>query len=140
MMAHDEHRDGKKPNGDAADEDERARLDVRTARAGDQRNNKCSGRDAGQRHRKSAPRAEIGRRKDRIDAAEPQKCRQMQAADHAACDEQRERDQHAAGAAARGVERAGAAAVRELHADAEHEGADDQRWSDRRDRAAKAGH
>ncbi len=41
------------------------------------------------------------------------------------------------GAAARGVERAGAAAVGQLHADAEHEGADDQRVAERRDRAAK---
>ena len=64
----------------------------------------------------------------------------MQAADHAADDEQRERDQHAARAAARRVERAGAAAVRKLHADAEHERADDERRPDRRDRAAEAGH
>ena len=66
--------------------------------------------------------------------------RQMQAADHAADDEERQRDQHAAGAAAGGVERAGAAAVGELHADAEHEGADQQRRPDRRDGAAEARH
>ena len=52
----------------------------------------------------------------------------------------RERDQHPARAAADGVERAGAAAVGELHADAEHEGADDERRPDRRDRAAEARH
>ena len=62
----------------------------------------------------------------------------MQAADHAAGDEERERDDHAAGAAADGVERAGAAAVGELHADAEHERADQQRRPERRDRAAEA--
>ncbi len=76
---------------------------------------------------KAAPGAEIVRREDRIDAAEPQERRQMQAAEHAADDEEGERHQHAAGAAADGVERAGAAAVGELHADAEHEGADDER-------------
>ena len=69
-----------------------------------------------------------------------QERRQMQAADHAAGDEEGERDQHAAGAAADGVERAGAAAVGELHADAEHEGADDERRPDRRDGAAEARH
>ena len=69
-----------------------------------------------------------------------QERRQMQAADHAADDEEGERDQHAAGAAAGGVERAGAAAVGELHADAEHEGADDERRPDRRDGAAEARH
>ena len=64
----------------------------------------------------------------------------MQTADHAADNEQRERDQHAPRAAARRVERAGAAAIGELHADAEHESADHQRRPDRRDRAAEAGH
>ena len=47
---------------------------------------------------------------------------------------------HAARAAADGVERAGAAAVGELHADAEHEGADHQRRPERRDRAAETRH
>ena len=40
---------------------------------------------------KAAPGAEIVRRQDRIDAAEPQERRQMQAADHAAGDEEGER-------------------------------------------------
>ena len=62
----------------------------------------------------------------------------MQAADHAAGDEERKRDDHAAGAAADGVERAGTAAIGELHADAEHERADQQRRPERRDRAAEA--
>ena len=48
--------------------------------------------------------------------------------------------EHAAGAAADGVERAGTAAVGELHADAEHERADQQRRPERRDRAAEARH
>ena len=51
--------------------------------------------------------------------------------------EERQRDQHAAGAAAGGVERAGAAAIGELHADAEGEGADDERGPERRDGAAE---
>ena len=50
----------------------------------------------------------------------------MQTADHAADNEECKRYDHAAGATAHRVERAGAAAVGKLHADAEHECADDQ--------------
>ena len=97
------------------------------------------------RHRKAcpcggeaAPGSEIIRGQDRIDAAEPQDGRQVQAADHAAGNEEGERDDHAAGAAAGRVERAGAAPVRQLHADAEHKGAGNERRPDRRNGAAEA--
>ena len=140
MMAGKEHADREKADDDAADEDRAPRPVIRAARAGDGGDHQRGGRDAGERDGEPAPRAEVSRCKDRVDAAERQKRRQMQAADDAAHDEQRERDQHPAGAAARGVKRAGAAAVRELHADAEHEGADDERRSDRRNGSAEAGH
>jgi len=138
VMAGKEYADGKCANGDGADDDRRARLEIRAARTRERDDQQRRRRNAGERHREPTPRAEIVRGEHRIDATEPQKRRQMQTADHAAGDEQRERDQHAPRTPTRRIERAGAAAVSKLHADAEHERTDDERWPDRRNRAAEA--
>ena len=141
MVAGGEHGDRQKPDQDRAEHDPRRRHE-RRRRAGARCAMAASAADGEARPGRGepAPGSEIGRGEDRIDAAERQERRQMQAADHAAGDEEGERDQHAPGAAAGGVERAGAAAVGELHADAEHEGADHERRPERRDGAAKARH
>ena len=139
MMAGEEDADRDQAYRDGGDRDQRARFVISAARARDGRDDQRHGCDASQRHRKSAPCAEVIRRQHRIYTAKRQKGRQMQTSNHAADNKQRERDQHAARTATCGIERAGAAAVGELHADAEHEGADHERWPDWRDRAAEAG-
>ena len=128
------------PNGNRADDDPARR---RERGAAPTRNRNRAERGNGQARpgrRETAPGAEIIRGKNRIDAAKPEECRQVEAAEDAAGDEQRQRDQHAAGAAADGVECARAATVGELHADAEYKRSDDQRRPDRRNGATEAGH
>ena len=85
-------------------------------------------------HRRAkSQRTEQGRRGERRHRLPH---RHVQDAGDRTGDERGERDQHAHAAAAGRVERPRCAAASQLHADAEHERADDDRHADRRDRAA----
>ena len=137
MAAGEKYGDAQQPDGDAADDVIARRQVIGAAPLGDGDDQRGGERDARQCRRQPAPRAEIVGGEDRIDAAERQERRQRQAAEDAADDEEQQRDQHASRAAADSVERAGAAAIGELHADAEGEGADQERRTERRDGAAE---
>jgi hypothetical protein len=63
----------------------------------------------------------------------------MQTADDAADDEKQQRNQHASRTTADCIECARAAAIGELHTDAEHECANDEGWSDGSNGPAETG-
>ena len=136
MAAGDKHGNAQQANGESADDVISRRHVVRAARTRDRNNDRRRRGEAGERNRQAAPGAEIVGRQHGIHAAERQESRQRETAEHAADHKKQQRDQHASRAAADRIERAGTATVGELHADAEHKGADHQRGSERRDGSA----
>src|SRR4029077_16223810 len=75
MAAGEENTDRDEANRNRAGDQQRARREGGDPRARNQRDDNGDSRDARERHRKSAPRPEIGRREDRIPPAQGQKPR-----------------------------------------------------------------